>query len=207
MKRIVSVFVVALGTSVGLMAQQHTASGMPAKKMDGDAAKVQRALAAGPADMTKGAAVVEVDAKGAMHELRKGTNGWTCMLLAVGGGASEAMCGDKPWMDWGDAYMAKKPPTTKTLGVAYMLKGDNGASNTDPYANGPTATNDWVVSPAHLMLLVPDSKMLDGLPTDPHVGGPFVMWKGTPYAHIMVPIVAMPSKTAKPTSKPAATKK
>src|SRR5262249_38216766 len=106
MKRIVSVLVVAMGISVGLAAQQHAASGMPAKKTDGDAAKVQRALAAGPADMTKGAAVVEVDAKGAMHELRKGTNGWTCMLFATGeSGPSEAMCGDKPWMDWGDAYM------------------------------------------------------------------------------------------------------
>jgi hypothetical protein len=204
MNHTVSVLVVAMGISVGLAAQQQGASGMPAKKMDGNAAKVQRALAAGPADMTKGAAVVEVDAKGAMHELRKGTNAWTCMLLATGeSGPSEAMCGDKSWMDWGDAYMAKKPPTTKTLGVAYMLKGDNGASNTDPYATGPTATNDWVVSPAHLMLLVPDTKLLDGLPTDSHTGGPFVMWKGTPYAHVMVPITAMPPKT----SKPAATKK
>ena len=41
------------------------------------------------------------------------------------------------------------------------------------------------------MLLVPDSKLLDGVPTDPHAGGPFVMWKGTPYAHVMVPIAPM----------------
>ena len=29
------------------------------------------------------------------------------------------------------------------------------------------------------------------LPTDPHSGGPWVMWRGTPYAHLMVPTAAM----------------
>ncbi len=41
------------------------------------------------------------------------------------------------------------------------------------------------------MLLVPDAASLDAIPTDHHSGGPFVMWKGTPYAHVMVPV---PSK-------------
>jgi len=199
-KRIIGVLIMAaFGVSGTVAAQQHPTSPGPTKKMSGDAAKVQRALSSGPADVTKGAAVMEVDAKGAMRELRKGTNGWTCMLIATGPTTSEAMCGDKAWADWSDAYMAKKTPSTKTVGVAYMLHGDNGASNTDPFAIGPTATNDWVVSPAHLMLLVPDSKLLDGLPTDPHAGGPFVMWKGTPYAHIMVPIAAMSSSISKST--------
>jgi len=200
MKTIVSVLV-AVGISIAAAAQQQTTSTVPVKKPNGDAAKIQRAMAAGPSDISKNAAVLEVDAKGAMHELRKGTNGWTCMLMATGPGASEAMCGDKAWADWGDAYMAKKTPTLKTFGVAYMLRGDNGASNTDPFAAGPTATNDWVVSPAHLMLLVPDSKLLDGVPTDPHAGGPFVMWKGTPYAHVMVPIVPMAAAKSKSTTK------
>ena len=69
-----------------------------------------------------------------------------------------------------------------------MLAGDAGASNIDPYAEGPTEDNDWVVEGAHLMLLVPDNSALEGLSTDPENGGPYVMWKGTPYAHIMVPI-------------------
>jgi hypothetical protein len=37
------------------------------------------------------------------------------------------------------------------------------------------------------MILVPDESMLADLPDDPDVG-PYVMWKGTPYAHIMVPV-------------------
>jgi hypothetical protein len=30
--------------------------------------------------------------------------------------------------------------------------------------------------------------MLEGIPTDPSGGGPYVMWGDTPYAHIMVPV-------------------
>jgi hypothetical protein len=98
------------------------------------------------------------------------------------------MCLDKEWQKWGEAYMSKKDPKVSATGIAYMLKGDNGASNTDPFATGPTASNDWVVSPPHVMVLYPDTKMLDAFPTDPKSGGPWVMWKGTPYAHLMVPV-------------------
>jgi len=33
-------------------------------------------------------------------------------------------------------------------------------------------------------VIVPDTKMLQGISDDPNNGGPYVMWKGTPYAHI-----------------------
>ena len=73
-----------------------------------------------------------------------------------------------------------------------MLAGDGGASNVDPYAEGMTDDNQWVVEGPHLMIITPDKAMLDALPTDPNNGGPYVMWKGTPYAHIMVPVGARP---------------
>ncbi|GAA5644468.1 hypothetical protein [Vibrio proteolyticus] len=36
--------------------------------------------------------------------------------------------------------------------------------------------------------------MLDTLPTAPNYGGPYVMWKGKPYAHIMVPVGTLKDK-------------
>jgi hypothetical protein len=39
------------------------------------------------------------------------------------------------------------------------------------------------------MILVPDLKALQGMSTDPTGGGPYVMYSGTPYAHIMAPIL------------------
>jgi hypothetical protein len=45
--------------------------------------------------------------------------------------------------------MSRKDPVITTTGIAYMLRGDKGASNTDPFATDPTPDNNWVVSPPH----------------------------------------------------------
>ena len=97
------------------------------------------------------------------------------------------MCMDSEWMEWADAWANRKEFEADKLGISYMLAGDEGASNIDPYAEGPTDDNEWIREGAHLMILAP-AEMLEDYPTDPDNGGPYVMWKGTPYAHLMVPI-------------------
>jgi hypothetical protein len=157
---------------------------MPADpKTDDEISKV--ALSAAPADVAAAAAIVEPNPDGTMRQIRAGTNGFACMAHP------EVMCLDQQWQAWADAWMKKIPPKVTAIGIGYMLQGDKGASNADPYATAPTADNQWIVSPAHIMVLTPDTKHLDSLPTDPNNGGPWVMWKGTPYAHIMVPTVPM----------------
>jgi len=169
-----------------------------------DAALIAKATSAAPPDIGRNAAVMGTAADGKMKELRPGTNGWMCMLDLVG----DSMCLDKEWQAWGDAWENKKdPPKPKTVGVAYMLKGDKGASNTDPYATKPTADNQWVVSGPHIMLLPTDVSQLDAYPTDWTKGGPWVMWKGTPYAHIMVPTTAMPKSASTASAKTKASEK
>ena len=174
MRRLLFGVTIGLAAALPLSAQTTT-----------DAAKIKVALSAGPADITKNASVMEMGADGKMKMLRPGTNGWMCMA------APEAMCSDKEWQSWAEAWLSHKDPQIKGVGIAYMLRGDQGASNTDPFATAKTATNQWVVSPAHIMVLTPDTKQLDALPTDWHSGGPWVMWKGTKYAHIMVPTTPM----------------
>ena len=98
--------------------------------------KIELALSAGPADLTKDAAVVAPGADGKMMQLRAGTNGWMCMAHP------EVMCLDKEWQGWVDAWINKKDPQIKSVGIAYMLKGDKGASNIDPFATAPTATTN-----------------------------------------------------------------
>jgi hypothetical protein len=146
---------------------------------------IRMALSAGPPDITAHAAVVDMTEDGTMKEIRKGTNGWVCMAHP------EVMCIDKQWQAFFDAYLQKKTPTITTVGIGYMLRGDGGASNTDPFATKATPDNHWVVSPPHVMILTPDTRQLDALPSDFRSGGPWVMWKGTSYAHIMVPTTAM----------------
>jgi hypothetical protein len=103
------------------------------------------------------------------------------------------MCLDAQWRDFMDALMHKRTPKVTRMGFAYMLQGDMPVSNVDPFATAPTATNQWIQhGEPHIMVLVPDKRMLESVSADPNNGGPFVMWKGTPYAHIMVPTTAAP---------------
>ena len=55
----------------------------------------------------------------------------------------------------------------------------------------------WVGKTGAIMVMaVPDPELLAGFLTDPNTGpnsgGPWVMWAGTPYVHLMVPIDAFP---------------
>lgn len=126
---------------------------------------------------------------GAPYVVREGSNGWTC-FPDMPGEAGSAMCLDAPWMEWADAWMNKREPNYTTMGFGYMLQQPSGGgSNSDPYATEPTDDNEWIEQGVpHLMIIVPDAKMLEGLPTDPHNGGPWVMWSNTPYVHIMAPM-------------------
>jgi hypothetical protein len=147
---------------------------------------IKLALSAGPADIAANAAVVEPGDGGQMKELRAGTNGWVCMAHP------EVMCLDKQWQEWVDALLNKRNPKITAVGLGYMLQGDQqGGSNTDPFATAATPENQWVVSPPHIMVVTPDPSHLGALPSDPYKGGPWVMWKGTPYVHIMVPTQPM----------------
>jgi hypothetical protein len=49
--------------------------------------------------------------------------------------------------------MNKKPFMAEKIGIAYMLAGDTGASNIDPYAEKRTSDNQWIAEGAHIMVL------------------------------------------------------
>lgn len=155
-------------------------------------ALLEDALNAAPPSLRDKVTVMDWD----KNVLQEGSSQYTCFPTPPqlsGEGVAAPMCMDGPWMEWADAWMNKKPFQAKTLGISYMLGGDGaGASNTDPYAEGKTDDNQWITEGTHLMIITPDQALLDSLPTDPYYGGPYVMWKGTPYAHIMIPVGARP---------------
>ena len=45
-------------------------------------------------------------------------------------------------------------PATDKTGFIYMLAGDTGASDTDPWATMKTAENLWVETGSHVMMIV-----------------------------------------------------
>jgi hypothetical protein len=140
---------------------------------------------AAPAAVLQGATILNMDADGQMKAIRAGTNRWTCMDP---GGAP--MCADEAAMEWAKAWKAKGA-TPQTLGFIYMLSGDNGTSNTDPYATEETPDNNWIKTGSHVMIVGAEAKsMMQGYPRDakPDPTKPYVMWPGTPYEHLMLPV-------------------
>ncbi len=151
---------------------------------DNSQALLEDALSAAPPSLRDKVTVVDWD----NNVLQEGSSSYTCFPTPPQLQGKAPMCMDAPWMEWADAWMNKKPFEAKTIGISYMLAGDEGASNIDPYAQGETADNQWVKEGPHLMIITPDKDLLNSLPTDPHNGGPYVMWKDTPYVHIMIPV-------------------
>jgi len=148
---------------------------------------IESAMSAAPRALAEGATIVTAAADGSMKTLREGKNGWTCMPDAPNTPGPDPMCLDANAMKFVEALTAHKPPPTDAPGVMYMLEGGTDASNTDPYATKPDG--DWIKTGPHIMI-VGSAAMLKGYPSgpQPNTKAPYVMWAGTPYAHLMVPV-------------------
>jgi len=160
------------------------------KKGPTDADMIASAMKAAPAKVAKGATIVAPEADGKMRTLRAGTNGFTCMPDNPGTPGPDPMCMDKNAMDWANAWMAKKAPPTGKIGLMYMLAGGTDFSNTDPYATKPSASNHWIKTGPHIMIVGADASFYDMYPknADPDTSVPYIMWAGTPYQHLMAPV-------------------
>ena len=161
----------------------------PMKQGGGDAALIASAMSAAPRSVSGNATIMAMEASGKMRTLRKGSNGWTCIPDDPQTPGPDPMCGDKNAMEFISAMAAHKPPPQKA-GFMYMLGGGTDASNTDPYATKPTSSNHWIKTGPHIMIIGAGKAFLDQYPkgADPDTKAPYVMWAGTPYEHLMVPV-------------------
>ena len=100
------------------------------------------------------------------------------------------MCMDAAAMEWAQAWMSKGTPTVGKVGLMYMLAGGTDASNTDPYATQPSADKHWVETGPHVMVVGAAPAFYDMYPKSetPDTAVPYVMWAGTPYQHLMIPV-------------------
>jgi hypothetical protein len=153
---------------------------------DKHAKLVAHARSAAPAAVSADATIV-INGEVAVE----GSNGWTCLPQTMAGD-NAPVCIDGQWGEMMTALGSKAPFKASGIGISYMLQGDsegNGVSNSDPYHEDPKSAHDYVETGPHLMVIVP-KELLEGMTTDPSSGGPYVMWKDTDYAHIMIPVAA-----------------
>ena len=172
-------------------------NGQPAGPHTSTEWKIWAYSTAAPSFIAENCSVVDVDGT----VLREGTNGWTAMAANPRGMADpengwknphEAMpmVGDAEAMKWAMAFMSGGTPEMESDGWAWMLHGDMGEDNTKQLVlnKEDSAEGKWIESGAHLMLFPKDPASLKGNTTDFNTGAPYIMFEGTGYDHLMIPV-------------------
>lgn len=152
----------------------------------GDNEFIQEATAAAPPRIASAAAVDRLEPGGKVVPVREGSNGFTCTIMPDGSNAP--FCGDKNGFAWMVAAMSRQPkPPTTSPGIGYMAKGGlhYETSKGESVMEHSAGTKE-VKEPPHWMLLWPLDPVETGIPTRPNAGGSYIMFAGTPYAHLMV---------------------
>jgi len=159
-----------------------------ARAADNDAI-ISNAMSAAPEAVGKNATIMSFDDQGQMITLREGTNNFTCIPDDPTTPSNDPMCVDDNGMAWLDAFVSKTAPPEGKVGFGYMLQGETAASNVDPFA-APPADGKWSEAGPHVMIFNAKGAMV-GYPRpdeDPDMTQPFIMWKDTPYEHLMIPV-------------------
>jgi len=162
---------------------QASDNGMSAKTGETTQEKIARAMSAGPDNISKSARIVDKDAQGNQVILREGSNDFTCMPGNPNVVGDPPMCADAPSMQWfADAKAHKPKPTNTVPGITYMLAGATQRSDSDPH---DTTSMPIEVGP-HWMIMWPFDPRTTGLPTTHKATGAYIMFAGSPYAHMHI---------------------
>ncbi len=188
MSRIVNFVLIGAGAALALAAAAP-GQAQRARRGGGDAALIRSAMSAAPPAVARGAAIIAMDSNGHMRTVRRGHNGFTCMADNPASPGPDPMCMDANAMDWAMAWIGHRTPPNDRVGLMYMLAGGTDASNVDPWSERPRRGAPWVRTGPHIMVVGSDS-LLAGYPSGPQpdTTRPYVMWAGTPYAHLMIPV-------------------
>jgi len=150
---------------------------------DATQTKIARAMSAGPDDIARLARIIDTDSKGITVVLRDGSNGFTCMPGNPDVIGDPPMCADAASLQWfADAKAHKPKPTSTVPGITYMLAGATQRSDSDPDDKTSPAIH---VGP-HWMIMWPFDPKTTGLPTTHRDHDAYIMWAGSPYAHLHV---------------------
>jgi hypothetical protein len=138
---------------------------------------------AAPDSIVKSATIVMPQSDGSAKPLQTGTNGFTCLVAPDG----TPVCADANGLEWMKSVGAKASPPNKT-GFIYMLAGDTGTSNHDAHA---TDKSHWVQTGPHVMIVGTAAREMASIyprTLDPDPSQAYVMFPGTPYEHLMLPV-------------------
>jgi hypothetical protein len=183
-----------LVASTLIMPAITTASNMPSKKgatvkeVKAMSEKDQTALAlsAAPAHIAKEAGIMIYGADGKLTETKKSANGFTCIPSVMNLPDPDPMCMDAAVQQWMTDRMNHAPKPSNTVpGIAYMARGGSHFEKDGKVVMSGDGAK-IVKEPPHWMLMWPFDAAATKLPTAPNPSGVYIMFEGSPYAHLMV---------------------
>jgi hypothetical protein len=185
--RIAALAAVALTIATSARAQMDHPVGMSHQQV------VDAASAGGPASVSLNATIAWIDSAGVVHQMRAGTNGFTC-FIARPDPLAGPVCADQNALGFFTAMFRgqPRPPAMSAPGVSYMAQG--GVHYEDAQGNvlmehelsAHAAGSKRVREPPHWMLMWNANSAETGIPTRENASGTYIMFAGTPYAHLMV---------------------
>lgn len=157
---------------------------------------IKLAESAAPTAIAKDATVLIPGADGKLVEAKKGTNGFTCLPDLADTPALDPICLDQAANQWVASMMNNEPKPANTVpGISYMAKGGQHWEKDGKILMKKEEGSKLVNEPAHWMVMWPFDEKLTGLPVMPNPSGVYIMFAGTPYAHLMVYQDPMKMKT------------
>lgn len=148
--------------------------------------QVKLALSGAPPHLVKEVGVMIYGADGKLTESKKSTNGFTCIPTVMNLPDPDPMCMDAAVQQWMNDLMDGAPKPTNTVpGIAYMARGGSHFEKEGKVVMGGDGAKT-VKEPPHWMLMWPFDAEATKLPTAPNVSGVYIMFEGTPYAHLMI---------------------
>jgi len=187
--RLAMAFLISSGViAAGLFAAEtNPPSTQKAVKQMSKDQQIALALSGAPPHISKDAAVMAPGEDGKMVELKRGTNGFTCIPSVENLPEPDPMCMDAAVKQWVDDLVSGAPKPSNTVpGIAYMAKGGNHWEKDGKVLMKQEAGAKLVKEPPHWMLMWPFDSKDEKLPTLPNSAGVYIMFDGTPYAHLMV---------------------
>lgn len=140
-------------------------------------AQIARAIAAGPKHVTDFARIEGSDAQGNRVVLREGSNGFTCLPGNPHVVGRPASCSNQAAQQWSaDLAAGKAAPTNTVAGFVYM---QSGATALGPSGETIEIGPQW-------MIIWPFDPQASGLSATPKDTGAYILWPGTPYAHLHI---------------------
>jgi hypothetical protein len=144
------------------------------------------ALSAAPARIAKEAGVMIYGADGKLTEVKKSSNGFTCIPTVTNLPIPDPMCMDPASHQWmTDMMSGAAKPTNTVPGIAYMARGGSHYEKDGKVVMGAEGAK-VVKEPPHWMVFWPFDPATTKLPTVPNPSGVYIMFEDSPYAHLMV---------------------